>query len=64
MGPVDGDLYQAVQANGGYGLGASTGGIYTATETGKLYIGIQVGTWSGYSNGDILVDEVKFIRVE
>lgn len=61
---INGDLLSAVKANGSYGLGAVTDAIYTATSTQTVFIGIQVGSWSGYSNGDVLIDEVKFIRVE
>ena len=61
---IDGGLLEAVKANGGYGIGVSTDGIYTAAATGTVYIGIQVGSWSGYSNGDVLIDDVSFVRVE
>lgn len=43
-----------------YGPYVSTGGVYTATATGTLYLGIQAGSWQGYSNGDLLVDTVSF----
>lgn len=43
-----------------YGPYAATGGVYTATTTGTLYLGLQVGSWEGYSNGDCLVDDVSF----
>jgi PKD repeat protein len=54
----DGDLYQAVTLNGYYGLGALNGGIYTATETTIVYIGIKVFTQ--VLLGDVLVDSVLF----
>jgi PKD repeat protein len=46
-----------------YGPYAGTGGIYTATATGTLYLGLQVGSWEGYSNGNFLVDEVSFTQL-
>lgn len=61
---IDGDLLEAVKANGAYGIGVGTDGVYTAKSDQKVYIGIQVGSWSGYSNGDVLIDQVKFIRIE
>jgi PKD repeat protein len=60
---VDGDLATLVAKYGMYGFGAATGGIYTATASGTIYIGIQAGTWSGYSNGDFLVDNVSFVQL-
>jgi PKD repeat protein len=54
----DGDLYEAVTLNGYYGLGAHTGGIYTATETATVYIGIK--SFTQVSLGDVLVDNVLF----
>ncbi len=57
---VNGDLATLVSQNGNYGFGAASGGVYTATKTGTVYIGIQAGTWSGKSNGDWLVDNVSF----
>jgi PKD repeat protein len=60
---VNGDLLAAVLANGSYGLGAATNGIYTATITGTVYVGIQCGVYGGTSNGDILVDNVSFIQI-
>lgn len=54
----DGDLYEAVTHNGYYGLGAYTEGIYTATETGAVYIGIK--SFTQVSLGDVLVDSVLF----
>lgn len=58
---VNGDLYKAVVANGSYGLGVATAGVYTATTTGTLYIGIQCGVYAGTSNGDILIDNLNFV---
>jgi PKD repeat protein len=43
-----------------YGPYAASGGLYTATSTGTLYLGLQVGSWEGYSNGNFLVDDVSF----
>jgi PKD repeat protein len=43
-----------------YGPYAATGGVYTATATGTLYLGLQVGSWEGYSNGMFLVDDIRF----
>lgn len=60
---VNGDLLAACLANGSYGLGAATNGIYTATITGTVYIGIQCGVYGGTSNGDILVDNVNFTQI-
>lgn len=60
---IDGDLLTAAVSNGSYGPGAAAGGIYTATATGTIYIGIQAGTWQGYSNGDFLVDNVRFVQI-
>lgn len=60
---VNGDLYTATLSNGKYGLGVATGGVYTATKTGTVYIGIQCGVWGGKSNGDILVDNVDFEQI-
>lgn len=55
---ADGDLYQIVRSNGSFGLGASTGGIYTATETRTVYIGIKAFTQVRL--GDTYVDTVLF----
>lgn len=60
---VDGDMASLVAKYGMYGLGAATGGVYTATATGTIYIGIQAGTWSGKSNGDFLIDNVSFVQL-
>lgn len=60
---VNGDLLTAVLSNGSYGPGAAAGGIYTATTTGVIYLGIQAGTWQGSSNGDFLVDNVSFVQI-
>lgn len=60
---IDGDLAKAVSQNGMYGFGATTGGVYTATFTGTVYIGIQAGTWQGKSNGDVLIDNVSFVKL-
>lgn len=38
-------------------------GQYWATKTGTIYIGIQCGTYSGKSNGDVLVDNIRFEHV-
>ncbi len=51
-------LYQIVRSNGSFGLGASTGGIYTATETRTVYIGIKAFTQIRL--GDTYVDTVLF----
>jgi len=60
---VNGDLYTATLANGQYGLGVATKGLYTATTTGTVYIGIQAGVYNGTSNGDFLIDNVSFVQV-
>lgn len=60
---IDGDMLNSVLSNGSYGPGAAAGGIYTATTTGTIYIGIQAGTWQGSSNGDFLVDNVSFVQI-
>lgn len=58
---VDGELADLVSKNGAYGFGAASNGVYTATETGTVYIGIQAGSWNGGSNGkDLLIDNVVF----
>jgi PKD repeat protein len=55
---VDGDLYEVCQWNGQFGLGAKNGGIYEATETRMVYIGIRTLTQVGI--GDMLIDDVCF----
>lgn len=60
---INGDLYTATLTNGTYGLGVVSKGIYTATATGTVYIGIQAGLYGGTSNGDFLVDNVNFVQV-
>jgi len=55
---VDGDLYDACQANGKFGLGATNGGIYEAPETRTVYIGIKV--YTQISIGEVLIDNVLF----
>jgi PKD repeat protein len=55
---VDGDMYEICQWNGRFGLGARNGGIYEATETTTVYVGIRTLTQEGI--GDILVDDVYF----
>ena len=60
---IDGDMLANVLKNGSYGPGAATSGIYTATTTGTIYIGIQAGTWQGYSSGDFLIDNVSFVQI-
>lgn len=57
---VNGDLYTATLANGNYGVGVATKGIYTAPITGTVYIGLQAGVYNGQSNGDFLIDNVSF----
>jgi len=59
---VDGSMLQLVQSYGSYGHYA-TNGIYTATTTGWMYLGIQAGTWEGYSNGAYLVSDVSFAEI-
>lgn len=55
---INGDLYEACQANGKFGLGATNGGIYEATETRTVYIGIKV--YTQVSIGEVLIDNVLF----
>ena len=55
---VDGDLYEECQVNGRFGLGAQNGGIYEATETRTVYIGIKV--YTQISIGEVLIDNVLF----
>lgn len=55
---VNGDVVDV--ASKSYGTGAATGGVYTASFTGTVYIGIQAGTWQGTSNGDWLLDNLSF----
>ena len=55
---IDGDLTKSVYGLGRYSAGG-TYGIYTATYTGKVYIGIRAYTQA--NNGDDwFIDEVKF----
>lgn len=56
---VDGSIIEISHDFGEYGPYAADG-IYTAATTGWMYLGIQAGSWSGYSSGDYLVDEVSF----
>lgn len=61
---VDGELGELVSHYGNYGLGAATNGVYTAQQTGTVYIGIQAGSWNGTTNGEpFLVDNVLFAEV-
>jgi len=60
---LDGDMMQLVHANGDYGPYAATNGVYTASTTGYMYLGIQAGTWEGKSNGPYLVDNVSFTQM-
>jgi len=55
---IDGDLTTSVYGLGKYQAGG-TYGIYTATFTGKVYIGIRAYTQAN-TGGDWFVDEVKF----
>lgn len=60
--PVDGNLFTEMSRVGClYGLGCDTQGVYTATKTGTIYIGIEFAVWGGNSNGDVLVDSVEFL---
>lgn len=59
---VDGSMITVCQSYGVYGPYASNG-IYTATATGWMYLGIQAGTWEGYSSGAFLVDDVSFTQI-
>jgi hypothetical protein len=56
---ADGEILQLST----YGPYVATGGVYTATATGTLYLGIQAGSWQGYSHGDLLVDAVSFTQL-
>lgn len=59
---VDGNLFDEMSRVGCmYGLGCDSQGVYTATKTGTVYIGIEFAVWSGSSNGDVLVDSVEFL---
>ena len=61
---VDGEFTQLVAQFGNYGFGAATGGVYTATETKTLYLGIQAGSWNGSTNGQgFLLDNVAFAEI-
>ncbi len=60
---VNGNITQIVTQFGNYGPYASLGGLYTANATGVLYLGIQAGSWEGYSAGNYLVDEVSFVQL-
>jgi len=55
---IDGELYDIVFNNGKYGIGVATEGIYTATETGVVYIVIRGYTQLG--TPDMLIDNVVF----
>ena len=60
---VDGQMSQLVPQYGSYGFGGPTGGVYTATTTGTVYIGIQAGCYAGKSNGDFLIDNMSFVQL-
>ncbi|MDP4209313.1 MAG: PKD domain-containing protein [Bacteroidota bacterium] len=60
---VNGDFYTACLANGSYGGAFAKNGIYTASATKTVYICVQVGTWQGKSNGNVLVDDISFVPV-
>lgn len=60
---LDGEISQLAPLNGGYGLLVATNGVYTATLTGTVYVGIGVLTSAGKSNGDFLVDNVSLVML-
>jgi len=60
---VDGNIAQLVPQYGSYGFGGTTSGVYTATTTGAIYIGIQAGCYAGASNGDFLLDNMSFVQL-
>lgn len=60
---LDGEISQLASSNGNYGLLASKNGIYTATTTGTVYVGIGVLASNGKSNGDFLVDNISLVLV-
>jgi hypothetical protein len=47
---------------GSYGPYAADG-VYTATTTGWMYLGIQAGSWEGKSGAAFLVDDVSFAQL-
>jgi PKD repeat protein len=59
---LDGEISQLSPANGNYGLLASKNGIYTATTTGTVYVGIGVLA-QVTSGGDFLVDNISLVPV-
>ena len=59
---VDGSMIALCQSYGVYGPYASVG-IYTAATTGWMYLGIQAGSWEGWSNGAYLLDNVSFTQL-
>lgn len=57
---LDGEISQLSASNGSYGLLASKNGIYTATTTGTVYVGIGVLS-QVKSGGDFLVDNISLV---
>ena len=59
---ADGSMITVSHSFGSYGPYA-TDGVYTATTTGWMYLGIQAGSWEGKSGGAWLVDDVSFTQL-
>ena len=59
---LDGEISQLSPSNGSYGLLASKNGIYTATTTGTVYVGIGVLS-QVRSGGDFLVDNISLVPI-
>lgn len=57
---LDGEISQLSASNGSYGLLASKNGIYTATATETVYVGIGVLS-QVKSGGDFLVDNISLV---
>lgn len=60
---LDGDIRQVgCEGQGFFGNGIASKGVFTATKA-TMYIAIQLGKWQGTYGGNILVDDVRLIRV-
>lgn len=59
----DGDIRQVgCEGQGLFGDGIASKGIFTASKS-TMYIAIQIGKWGGKFGGNILVDDVRLIKV-
>lgn len=59
----EGSVTHLVHQFGDYGPYAALNGVYTATTTGFMYLGMQAGSWEGRSGGSFLVDSVSFVQL-